>query len=64
MDPALVEECAGEVSIMYPLTSVTNAWVTPEATEALGEHPAVEFVQPHWPLEPPWPVEPVELPWD
>lgn len=44
IDAALVEEYGGEIWIMYPLASRINAWMTPEAAEALAEHEAVEYV--------------------
>jgi hypothetical protein len=44
IDRALVEEYGGEIWIMYPPASRINAWMTPEAAEALAEHEAVEYV--------------------
>jgi hypothetical protein len=44
VDPALVEEYGGEIWIMYPLAYRINAWMTPEAAEALAQHEAVEYV--------------------
>ena len=64
VDLALVEEYGGEVFYQMSMLPVVDAFMTPEAAEALGEHPAVRFVEPDWPLEPPWPVEPGELPED
>ena len=63
-DPALVEEYGGEIFYQMSMLPAVDAFMTPEAAEALGEHPAVRFVEPDWPLEPPWPVQPVELPED
>ncbi len=45
IDAALVEEYEGEIWTMYPLASRINAWMTPEAAEALAEHEAVEYIQ-------------------
>ena len=61
---ALVEEYGGEIFRQMSMLPAVYAFMTPEAAEALGEHPAVRFVEPDWPLEPPWPVEPDELPED
>ena len=44
IDRALVDEYRGEMWIMYPLASRINAWMTPEAAEALAKHEAVEHV--------------------
>jgi hypothetical protein len=64
VDLALVEEYGGEVFYQMSMLPVVDAFMTPEAAEALAEHPAVRYVEPDWPLEPPWPVEPGELPDD
>ena len=61
---ALVEEYGGEIFRQMSMLPAVYAFMTPEAAEALGEPPAVRFVEPDWPLEPPWPVEPGELPED
>jgi len=61
---ALVEEYGGEIFRQMSMLPAVYAFMTPEAAEALGEHPGVRFVEPDWPLELPWPVEPGELPED
>ena len=44
LDFALVEEYGGEIWIPYAFVSAVNAWMTPEAAEALAEHEAVKCV--------------------
>jgi hypothetical protein len=50
-DPALVEEFGGEVVGQMTMLPVVDAFMTPEAAEALAEHPAVRYVEPNWPAE-------------
>jgi len=42
---ALVEEYGGEVFYQMSMLPVVDAFMTPEAAEALAEHPAVRYVE-------------------
>jgi len=44
VDHALVEVYGGEIWIMYPNAGKINAWMTPDATEALAGREAVEYI--------------------
>ena len=51
VDVALVEEFEGEVVGQMTMLPGVDAFMTPEAAEALVEHPAVRYVEPDWPVE-------------
>jgi hypothetical protein len=51
VDMALVEEFGGEVIGQMTMLPVVDAFMTPEAAEALAQHPAVRYVEPDWPVE-------------
>ena len=51
VDLALVEEYGGEVYGQLSMLPAAAAFMTPEAAEALAEHPAVRHVEPDWPGE-------------
>jgi len=50
VDLALVEEYGGEVFYQMSMLPVVDAFMTPEAAEALAGHPTVAYVEPDWPV--------------
>jgi len=73
VDLALVEQYGGEVFRQMSMLPAVYAFMTPDAAEALGEQPAVRFVEPDVPVYPagqavPWGIDRVfgdeEYPFD
>ena len=50
VDLALVEEYGGEIFYQMSMLPVVDAFMTPEAAEALAGHPTVAYVEPDWPV--------------
>jgi len=73
VDLALVEQYGGEVFYQMSMLPVVDAFMTPEAAEALAEHPTVRYVEADFPVYPagqdvPWGIDRVfgdeEYPFD
>jgi subtilisin len=61
-DVTLVEEYGGQVLYESSMLPVVDAFMTPEAAQALAEHPAVRYTEPDLPIYPvgqalPWGID-------